>query len=324
MLSAADLHVITARYNPLNWRKPHENWERFATHMLDSGVHLTVVECAPGAEDFACQSPPMSDPSHAARFLHVGVRAKTRGWTKENLINLGVQRRPEAQYIAWIDADVIFRNPNWALPAVKALQHYDVIQPWNTCYDLGPDDGHLALHTSFCKQLFDGKPLAPDNWDGPYWNGQGGKHVYPHSGFAWCLTRQAFDWLGGLFELGGMGSGDHHMALGLAGLAEKSLPPGPNSVYCREVMRWGERAVRHVNGNIGYCQNTIEHLFHGRKQDRGYISRWGMFVKHGFNPLEDLKRNAHGVLEFATNKPLLRRDFDRYLQSRREDINVAS
>lgn len=321
MLAASDLHVITARFNPLYWKQPHRNWERFATHMLDSGVNLTVVECAPGNEDFFCQNPPMSDPSHAERFLHVGVRAKTRGWTKENLINLGVQRRPEAKYIAWIDADIIFRRPDWALGGVRSLQHYDIIQPWTTCYDLGPNDEHIAAHTSFCNRLFYGHPLCPPSWKQPYWKGDGGPHTYPHSGFAWMMTRQAFDWTGGLFEMGGMGSGDHHMALAMAGLAEKSLPPGRNSTYCREVIRWGDRAVRHINGNIGVMSGTIEHLFHGRKSDRGYINRWGMFLEHGFDPHEDLKRNAHGVLEFATNKPLLRRHFDRYLQSRNEDIN---
>lgn len=322
MLAPSDLHVFTARYNPLGWRKPHENWERFAKHMLDSGVHLTVIECAAGNESFACENPPMSDPSHAKRFMHVGVRAKTRGWFKENLLNLGIQRRPEAQYIGWFDADIYFRRPDWAMASIHALQHYDVIQPWSTCYDLGPNGEHITAHTSFCRQFFNGQPLAPDNWREPYWIGNGGKNTYPHSGYCWIITRQGYDWVGGLFEFACMGSGDHHMALGFAGLAHKSLPPGPNSAYCEEVMRWGNRSKRHINGNIGYTAGTIEHYWHGKKSDRGYLSRWGMFVQHGFDPREDLKRNAHGVLEFATNKPDLRRAFDRYLQSRNEDGNL--
>jgi hypothetical protein len=48
-----------------------------------------------------------------------------------------------------------------------------------------------------------------------------------------------------------------------------------------------------------------------------------MFVQHQFDPLEDLKRNSSGVLEFATNKPELRHDFDLYLHSRVEDGNVS-
>ncbi|MGH7153154.1 MAG: hypothetical protein ACREF3_04435, partial [Acetobacteraceae bacterium] len=101
MLDASRLHVFTARANPLNWSVPHRNWQRFARHMLDSGVSLTVIECAYGEEPFRCDA-------DGAR--HIGARAKTRGWNKENLLNLGIQRTPEAQYIAWIDADVIFRR----------------------------------------------------------------------------------------------------------------------------------------------------------------------------------------------------------------------
>ena len=41
-----------------------------------------------------------------------------------------------------------------------------------------------------------------------------GKQAFPHPGYAWAWTRVALDAVGGLFELGGMDSGDHHMALG--------------------------------------------------------------------------------------------------------------
>lgn len=311
-MKASDLHVFTARSNPLGWKKPQQNHDKFVDGMLAAGVNLTVIECAYGEQPFVCERPGV---------LHVGVRAKTRGWCKENLLNLGVWRRPEAKYIAWVDGDVIFRRPDWAAATVDALQHYDVVQPWADAYDLGPNGEHIAHHRGFCRQLFFRQPLVPPDWQTKWWKGDGGPYDYPHSGYAWAMTRQAYEWVGGLFEVGGMGSGDHHMALGLVGRADMSLPPGQNDEYCREVLQWGERAVRHINKNIGFVPGTIEHLFHGRKADRGYISRWGMFLKHGFDPRVDLKRNAFGVLEFATNKPELRHDFDLYLQSRNEDIN---
>lgn len=313
MLKPSDLHVFTARSNPLYWKKPHENWERFAAGMIAAGVTLTVVECVYGEEEHACKI-------DGAR--HIGVRAKTRGWNKENLLNIGVHRTPEAKYLAWIDADVIFRDPEWPIKALRALQHYAVIQPWKTCYDLGPNGEHLAAHTSFAHKFFHRKPLVPERNGEAYWQGDGGPHIYPHSGYAWAMTREAFDGIGGLFEYGGMGSGDHHMALALVNKAVHSSAPGASSIYNQEVMRWERRAWEAVKSNLGYTQGTIEHLFHGKKSDRGYLTRWGMFVKHGFDPHDDLKRNSHGVLELATNKPELRHDFDLYLHSRNEDGNL--
>jgi hypothetical protein len=310
-LTAKDLHVFTARSNPLNWEKPQQNWEKFAVAMVEAGVSLTVIECAYGEEPHRC------DDIEGVR--HIPVRAKTRVWNKENLLNIGVHRTPEAQYIAWIDADVIFRRPDWVIATLRALQHYYVVQPWSDAYDLGPSDLHMAHHTSFCRQYFHRQEVISTS-EG-FWKSDGGPHVYPHSGYAWAMTRQAFDWVGGLFELGGMGSGDYHMALSLIGRGEASVPKACTPAYRNEVVRWSNRAVRHINFNVGYVAGTIEHLFHGRKPDRGYQSRWEMFITHDFDPLEDLKRNSHGVLEFASNKPELRHDFDLYLMSRNEDIN---
>ena len=307
------LHVFTARANPLGWRRPHENYLAFAEGILRSGAHLHVVECAYGEADHVCALPGVD---------HIPVRAKTRGWTKENLLNIGVHRTPDARYIAWIDADVLFRRPDWAAATVDALQHHDVVQPWQDALDLGPNGELIATHRSFCHQYFHRHPLVPTDWREKFWKGDGGIYTYPHSGYAWAMTRQAFDWVGGLFELGGMGSGDHHMALGLAGHAIASTAPGASAAYNEEVLRWERRALQHINRNIGFVPGVIEHLFHGRKPDRGYLTRWGMFLKHGFHPHEDLKRNSFGVLEFATNKPELRHDFDLYLHQRNEDINA--
>ena len=310
MLTPADLHVFTARSNPMHWSAPHRNWLRFAEGMLKAGVTLTVIECAYGEEEHRCA---------IDGVRHIPVRAKTRVWNKENLINIGVHRTPEAKYIAWADADILVRRPDWAMATLHALQHYDVVQPWSDAYDLGPNGEHIANHRSFCAQWFHRQAVVPNS--ATFWKHNGGPYEYPHSGYLWAITRLVFDWLGGLFELGGMGSGDHHMALALVGAADVSMPPGTSSVYRSAVKQWEARALHHVNKNIGVVDGTIEHLFHGRKNDRGYQSRWGMFVKHGFDPLNDLKRNSSGVLEWAGNKPELQHDFDLYLHSRNEDIN---
>ena len=75
MFTVFDLHVFAAQSNPLHYRTPHQNWERYAGHMLDAGVTLTVIECAYGDEDHVCD---------LDGVRHILVRAKTRLWTKEN------------------------------------------------------------------------------------------------------------------------------------------------------------------------------------------------------------------------------------------------
>ena len=310
-MKAELLDVFAVRANPLRWRQPEAVARDWVEHMLDSGVRLHLVEVQYGERPFLH--------AETAHVNHIGLRARTWCWSKENALNIGISRVPDARYIATSDSDVFHRRASWAAETVQALQHYDVVQPWSDAYDLGPNDEHIQHHVSFCRQYLQGQPVCPR---GPkWWKFAGGPYDYPHSGYIWAWTRQALDWLGGLFELGGMGSGDHHMALALAGHGTMSLPGGCSAAYRDHVMRWQARARQHINGNIGYVPGTIEHRFHGRKADRGYLSRWDMFIRHGFNPETDLKRNTHGVYEWTGNKPELRREFDLYLRSRNEDVN---
>jgi hypothetical protein len=155
------------------------------------------------------------------------------------------------------------------------------------------------------------------------WKSDGGAYEYAHSGFCWATKRDILNRIGGLFELGGMGSGDYHMALGAIGKIEYSVAQQPDPSYLQHLMNWQDRAVRAINFRVGYVPGTIEHRFHGKKPKRGYISRWDMFTRHRFNPNVDLKRNSYGVIEWAGNKPELEREWDQYLRSRQEDDNSS-
>ncbi len=312
------LYVVACVANPLRWASRAALARlSIADWLGEAQVHVTLVECAYGSRRFE-----FADLA-SDRVAHVAARATTMVWNKENLLNLGVARLPDgAEKIAALDADVTFRRRGWARETLAALDLYPVVQPWDTAYDLGPHDEHVQTHKSFACVWHAGQPVAPGG--ARFWAFDGGPYAYPHPGYAWGWTRRALDRIGGLFELGGMGSGDHHMALGLIGRADASLPGGASAAYRAAVTAWGARACAEVNGKLGFVHGTIEHPFHGRKQDRGYLARWGMFLDHGFDPHLDLKRNSFGVLEFSGGKPDLERAFDRYLRSREEDVNTLS
>lgn len=306
------LHVIAVYSNPIRWESRLAVHKKFEEGMLDQGVKLTTVECAFGERPYE-----LNDHDHINR---VRVRTRSTVWNKENLQNIGLRHLPEdAKYIGMIDADLTFRKPHWASEAVHALQHYHVIQPWEHCYDLGPNSEHLQTHDSFLKLWWHGFPVAREgkNW----WTWEKGPYRYAHCGFAWCYTRQALEWLGGLIETGALGAGDHHMAHALVGKAHLSLPGHVTDGYRAPILQWQERALRHINFKLGFIPGTIEHSFHGRKEDRKYVDRWSIIQKHKFDPILDLKRNLHGVVELAGNKPELSHDLDKYFRQRNEDSN---
>jgi hypothetical protein len=310
-VKASDLWVFTARFNPLRWETPDRHFRDWCTQMLDHGVNVVVGEVQYGERPFVFED-------FSPHVKHVGLRASSPAWCKENVLNILVHRTPQANYICWQDADVFWEKPSWAAETVEALQLYKIIQPWHQAIDRGPHGEILSVFSSFCHQYEAGEPLIPDRHG---WKSYG--HDYPHPGFCWASTRQVLDHTGGLFEYGGMGAADHAMALALVGKAYAAAPKMINQRYVEHLERW-QAQIRHaVHGRIGYAHNVINHRFHGRKVDRKYLGRWEMFLKHGFDPDYHLKRNLHGVLEWAGTSARLERDWMLYLRDRREDANES-
>lgn len=306
------LHVITPIYNPQRWKSRIKLYEEFKDHMLESGVQLHTIECETGERPYVLNTDP--------RVHHVGVRARHPLWIKEPLINTMISRLPEDwKYVAWIDADVFFRKSGWAYETVHALQQYNIIQPWAECYDLGPNDEHMELHTSFCKIWHTKKPIL----QGPKCGGIS-PYKFAHPGYAWAATRATIEKTGGLLETAILGAADHHMALGLIGRASDSIHGGCSEGYKKPIFQWQSRAVQHINQNIGYLPGTIEHRWHGSKIKRAYVDRWDILVKHKFDPSNDLKMNYHRIPELTGNKPELIHDIDLYFRQRDEDSNTIN
>ena len=313
------LHVVAVYANPMRWETRSKIHAEFESHMLESGVLLTTVECAFGERPFELEDNP--------NINRVRVRGKTIMWIKENLMNIGISRLPsDWKYVMCSDADIHFRRRSWASEAVHALQQYEVIQPWSDAYDLGPQDDHIKHHRGFVRQWWHDHPVCQVGKKG--WAFQGGPYEYPHSGYAWCYTRNAIEWLGGLIDIGVTGAGDHHMALSLVGKAEYSLPTGlgiPGGVtknYSDAIFTWQDRATHHINQNIGFTWGTIEHRWHGRKNDRKYMDRWRIILDYQFDPLTDIKKNSFGVNELTGNKPRMTHALDRYFRQRNENANT--
>jgi hypothetical protein len=301
------LHVVTCIFNPLRWESRMRLYATFERHMLSSGVRLTTVECQLGEREFVLDHPDVH---------HVRVRNHSLLFNKENLLALGIQRLPpDWRYLAWIDADVSFRRPDWATETLHALQQYAVVQPWADVYNTGPQGEHISHFVSFARVVDEGGPLR---------KAHGAPHPYrfPHPGFAWAMRRESYDHVGGLIETAVLGSGDHHMAMALVGQVAATYPQQMSDGYKRPLLAWQALALKYINQNLGYVWGTIEAGWHGRIEDRQYQDRWSIFLKHQFDPATDLKRNSYGVLELSGSKPQLRRAIDHYLRSRREDGNL--
>ena len=308
-----NFYVVAVMTNPERYKTRPRLFQEFQERMKKYGAKLYVVEGALGDRNF--------EVTDAANPRHIQIRTDSELWLKENLINIGISRLPPSwQYVAWIDGDIDFVRPDWMEETVHELQHHPVVQMFEDAVDLGPNHEILTTTKSFAYCYKNGMPHANmvSKDEGYYYEGSNGKGMYWHPGYCWAATRDAINTLGGLFDCGILGAGDHHMACSLVGEAKRSIPAGIHPHYARLVLAWQDRALR-LHKNIGYVKGTIYHFWHGKKRDRKYKDRWSIMLENNVDPSVDVHKDWQGVWMLYPGHETLRNQLRDYFQSRNED-----
>ncbi len=295
----AVLDVITVISNPVRYRTRYKLYKQFEKHMLDSGARLTTVEMAYGNREFEITEP--NNPRH------VQLRSGYELWHKENMINIGINRLPaDWEYVAWVDADVMFIRPDWVQETIQQLQHFRVVQMFAHCLDLDPHYNPMSTHKGFCYSYIN-KLLGGNAYE--FW----------HPGYAWAARRETIDGIGGLLDWAILGAADHHMATAFIGAAMKTCHGKMSNSYKEYLMRWQAEADRHVQRNIGFVDGTILHYWHGKKKDRKYIERWSVLTENQYDPRLDIKKDWQGLWQLTDRSIKLRDGIRQYFRQRNED-----
>lgn len=297
------LYVIGVISNPMRFNIRYKLFNEFCERMNTCPkVKLITVELQQGKRDFITNA-------------DIQLRSNSELWEKENLINIACRFLPKTwNYMAWIDTDIEFQNKNWVDETIEQLQLYSVIQLFQHCVDLGPKGETMNVHTSFSSLVVNREEMNNYTKHKYYKNG--------HTGYAWAITRKAFNDIGGLMDFCILGSADAHMALAFIGEVKKSLHPKLHPNYKKLCIVFEERCDKHIRQNIGYVKGTILHHWHGSKSSRQYSERWNILIDNNFDPIFDIKHAYNGVLILEDGKPKLRDDIRLYFNQRNEDENI--
>jgi len=300
------LYVVGVISNPARFHSRYCIYRKWEEAMKATpNVKLVTVEAAFGDRQHEVTDEENPD--------NLQLRTRSEIWIKENMINLGfrkiVTQYPDARYLAWVDCDVFFRDPNWAKEAIHQLQHFQIIQPWSDCLDLGPLGQVLQNFHSFGKQHQRRVPkqMHPDQ---PY--------QYAHSGFAWACTREFYENTHGLMDFAILGSADHHMAFACIGEVKNTIHNKMHPNFFKKCLEWQDKAMLITKGEVGYVVGRIEHMFHGPKGKRYYRERWDILVQNEFDPVKDIMYDVQGMTQLI-GKPRLAAEIRNYNRSRAED-----
>ena len=298
-----NLHVIMVISNPCMYAKRYILAREFIYRMEhENNVILYVVEL--------CYNEQKHILIDKKNKNHLAINTKCAPlWHKENLINIGVNTLLPKTWkaFAWIDADIEFENPLWALDTLKILNgHKDMVQLFSHCLDMDHDENIMNTFSGFGFMFDKKKSYIPGK--GPnFW----------HPGYAWAITRNAYEKLNGLFEYSILGSGDHNMALSLLGYGLNSINGQSSEGYKCKIKEFQANAI---NLRLGYVPGVIRHYFHGSKVNRKYSERWQILVKHQYDPTKHINKLKNGLLVPSKLCPQeLLDDIYKYFSERNED-----
>lgn len=298
----AKLHIIAVISNPCLYARRYILLKEFEKRIKEEeiNVNLYIVELVYGKQKFI-----VTDKKNKN---HLQIRTETPIWHKENMVNLGVKYLLPSNYkaFAWIDADIEFESNTWALDTLKILNgSKDVVQLFSHAIDMDKDETNLNIFNgfgySFCKK----KAYTTKGND--YW----------HPGFAWAITRKAYERIGGLYDKGVLGSGDNVMALSFINKCKGFINKEYSADYNQSMLEYQEKASKL---RLGYTPGLIRHHYHGTKQNRKYTERWKILMKYKYSPKEHLTYDSYGLLIPTTDfSHEFKEDIMTYFKERKED-----
>jgi len=295
------LHVIAVISNPCLYARRYILFKEFIKRMEDEeNIELYIVEMAYGSHKFL-----VSDKKNKK---HLQIHTEIPIWHKENMVNLAVQKLLPKNFkaFAWVDADIEFESATWALDTLKILNGCkDIVQLFSHCIDLSEKETVLNIFNSFGYSFVQEKPYITGGKD--YW----------HPGFAWAMTRKAYEKIGGIYDQGVLGSGDNIMALSFINKAERMNNENYHHDYNQSMLNFQEKAK---NLRLGYIPGVIKHYYHGTKKNRQYTERWKILMDHQFSPILDLTYNIQGILIPTTHfSSEFKEAIMNYFRERKED-----
>jgi len=296
------LHIIVVISNPCLFARRYILFKEFLNRLEleESNVIIYAVEMCYGNQQFLV--------TDSKNPRHLQLRTRVPVWHKENMVNLAVQKLlpKEWKAFAWIDADIEFESTTWATDTLKILNgSRDIIQLFSHACDMNREGQTMNVFNSAGYQFTKGLPFnsrQPNLW---------------HPGFAWAITRKAYERIGGLYEKGILGSGDNIMMLSLIGKGIKSINMESSEGYVNSILEY-EIKIKMLR--FGYVPGVIRHHYHGSKINRRYHERWAILSSNGYNPDIHITKDKNGILIPTTEFPeKMKREIYEYFLERKED-----
>jgi hypothetical protein len=299
-----DLAVVCCYFNPCHYASKLKNYKLFREGIEGVGVKILTVELAFGEDCFELEG------FEDILFLRTGEDNVM--WQKERLLNIGIRQLINENYekIAWLDADVVFENDNWANYLSQELDKYPLCQVFEEINFKKSENIEVSVKGCI-KDLHERRSLS---------------NMRSVTGFGWAARADILKKVM-LFDFAILGGGDAlisyasffnhpHWRDYLSNLLViKSMPWYLFQDYLEWAKKWGSL----IKGRVGYVETKIKSLYHGEIKKRQYRLRDEILLKYAYNPRIDIMNGVNGIFEWNSDKLELHKEIKNYFYTRMED-----
>jgi len=295
------LNVIIVISNPCLYAKRYILLKEFVKRIEEEEnyVNLFIVEMIYENQRFII--------TNKNNKNHLQLKTDIPIWHKENMVNLGVKHLLPKNYkaFAWIDADIEFDSNSWALDTLKILNGCkDIVQLFTNAIDLNHDKSNLNIFSGFGYSFNKKKKFSVKGVN--YW----------HPGFAWAITRKAYEKIGGLYDKGVLGSGDNIIALSIINKVSCMINDDYHEDYNNSMLEYQKKANKL---RLGYVPGVIMHHYHGSKINRRYTERWKILINYKYSPNQHLEYDNGILVPTKDFTEEFKDDILNYFRERKED-----
>lgn len=289
--------VILSFFSPAEYELPKRHFHSVVQTLNAQGFPLVITQAVlPGQA-------PQDVPSSIA---HRVFRVPHALWLKEALWNAAV-KLTDARHLVFLDADIVFSSTEWLDRTISTLSECDITQPYEDAVWLDRSGLPAIRKPAGAVALVSNALPSMSKY---------------HPGFAWAMTRDAWQRLGGVYDRNTCGGNDSAFffalsdADGLDRYLEYFGSKQDRTVKSPSWKSYRKNATRQ-RFRFGVTKGvTATHLWHGERKDRHYQTREAQFRRNSAGEF-DILRRSDGMIEWVN--PSDSKAAEDYFTSRRED-----
>lgn len=307
-----NFYVITTFFNPNNSKNKLLNYNFFRKKLKEQGLKLITVECS-----FRQKKHRLT--KEDADIL-IQVRSNSILWQRERLLNIALDNLPlDCDKIAWLDADIVILDDNWAHVVAKLLDKYHFVKPFSEA---------VRLTKKESKKIRNGKSLEKFGFFNSddihqYYSLTLKRQIVFFAVLGMCARREIFQHTY-FYDKMILGSGDLIMTNAFINSNPKvediDISEYFSDALKHDINNWYKNIKKdRGNFNISFLDTKALHLFHGLTSNRNYKERQLMLKKYNYEPENDLKFNDDKCFEWGSDKHEFHNAVALYFKLRNED-----